>query len=149
GASRQPCRRQPRISSATCSRTCRKSGSNEADGRTPSNQGPGDSCPGSFLGRRRDAKDHAMKKSTLEGLVVALLLVSAGCSGSKSSGGKEEPDIGPDVEAVDSPTALFRAAIELENALADVLAEIKDKDSLSKAEPKIDMIERKGKILQA
>ena|SRR5438477_9894494 len=90
-----------------------------------------------------------MRQSTPVRFLLALLLISAGCSGYKSSGGKKEPDIGPDVETVNSPVDLYRASTELANALADVLAEIKDKDSASKAEPKLDLLNRKAKILAA
>jgi len=90
-----------------------------------------------------------MKQSTLPSLVLALLLCSAGCSGGKSPGSKEErqPDIGPDVRAVNSPSELFHASTELANALADVLTDIKDEDSASKAEPRIDVLNKKAQLL--
>src|SRR6266536_4022812 len=90
-----------------------------------------------------------MKQSTLLGLVLALLLSSAGCSRGNSPGNKEErePDMGPDVERVDSPAGLYRASIELANALADVLAEIKDRDAAKRAVPKLRILTRKAKSL--
>ncbi|MBI1913741.1 MAG: hypothetical protein HYS12_03145 [Planctomycetes bacterium] len=90
-----------------------------------------------------------MRQLALGSAFLALALVSAGCSGGKSSAGKEDPDIGPDVNAADTPEALLQASVQLLNALADVLAEIKDKDSARKAEPKLEVLNRKAKILAA
>lgn len=90
-----------------------------------------------------------MRQSTPGSFLLALVLLSAGCSGGKSSRGNKEPEIGPDVKGVDSPVSLYRASTELANALADVLAEIKDSDTAKSAEPKLRVLTRKAKILAA
>jgi len=90
-----------------------------------------------------------MKKAILRSLVLVLLLFLAGCSGSKSSGGQEEPDIGPKVERIESPEGVSAALVQWTNALADVYAEIKDRDSARQAAPKLHVLDRKAKILAA
>src|SRR3954447_24950504 len=92
-----------------------------------------------------------MRKLFAGSLLLVLALASAGCNGRKPSGNNKEPDrdIGPDVKAVASPEAFVQASIQLLEALADVHAEIKDKDSAEKAEPKLDVLNRKAKFLAA
>src|SRR5262245_17473090 len=88
-----------------------------------------------------------MWRTTTASTFLLAALVSAGCIDNKQSGNKEEFDFGPDVKAANTPAEVYRASAELVNALADVLTEIKDRDSATKARPKIEVIERKGKIL--
>jgi len=86
-----------------------------------------------------------MRELTIVSLLLALGLASAGCRGKE----KPDPDIGPDVEAVDSPDALMQASVQLLNAQADVFERIKDKDSAEQAAPSLTVLRRKAAILEA
>jgi len=84
-----------------------------------------------------------MKQLTFGSVMLALVLASAGCRGKE----KPDPDIGPNVEAVDSPDALMLASVNLLNAQADVFERIRDKDSAEQAEPSLHVLKRKAAIL--
>src|SRR5437660_3392979 len=92
-----------------------------------------------------------MRKPFVGCLLLMLALSLTGCSGGKLPVSEEErqPDIGPDVKAVNSPVDLFHASTELANTLADVLAEITDEDSARKAEAKLYVLTRKAKLLES